>query len=75
MCHVAAIQTTSGDDIRDFAKQIKNKITRKYRNKPPKRMYLDYDTTVDDGDDEDQATGISPAFQNAHTRIGHMAER
>ena len=28
--------------MRDFAKQMKNKITRKYRRKPPKKGFLDY---------------------------------
>ena len=43
------VQTTSGDDVRDFAKQMKNKITRKYRRKPPKKSYLDYPTTREGG--------------------------
>lgn len=43
------VQTTSGDDVRDFAKQMKNKITRKYRHKPHKKSYLDYPTTREGG--------------------------
>jgi len=43
------VQTTSGDDVRDFAKQMKNKITRKYRRKPHKKSYLDYPTTREGG--------------------------
>ena len=42
-------QTTSGDDVKDFMKQMKNKVTRKYRRKPPKKSYLDYSTTKGSG--------------------------
>ena len=45
-------QTTTGDDIRDFTKQLKNKLTRKYRRQPPKKSYLDYpisQKTLEDG--------------------------
>ena len=39
-------KTTTGDDVRDFAKQLKYKITRKYRRQPPKKSYLDYPVTA-----------------------------
>ena len=42
-------QTTSGDDVKDFMKQMKNKVTRKYRRKPPKKSYLDYSTAKGSG--------------------------
>ena len=42
---VVCLQTTTGDDVRDFAKQLKYKLLRTYRNKPPKKTYLDYPVT------------------------------
>lgn len=36
------LETTTGDDVRDFYQQMKNKITRRYRHKAPKKVYLDY---------------------------------
>ncbi|KAL5486849.1 hypothetical protein EMCRGX_G019384 [Ephydatia muelleri] len=36
------LETTTGDDVRDFYQQVKNKITRRYRHKAPKKVYLDY---------------------------------
>ena len=68
-------QTTTGDDIRDFAKQLKNKITRKYRHQPPKKTYLDYAIKTTDAYDEDRDTGESLVFNNIHTRINNLAER
>lgn len=62
--------------MRDFAKQVKNKITRKYRRKPPKKMYLDYTIKSNDVmEDEDRDTGESVVFKNVHTRINNLAER
>ena len=68
-------QTTTGDDVKDFAKQLKNKLTRKYRRKPPKKTYLDY--TIQGGGDDgpDGDTGESLVFNNVHTRISDMAQR
>ena len=68
-------QTTTGDDIRDFAKQLKNKITRKYRHQPPKKTYLDHAIKTTDAYDEDRDTGESLVFNNVHTRINNLAER
>ena len=68
-------QTTTGDDVRDFAKQMKNKVTRKYRRKPPKKSYLDYPITANEAEDEEVVTGVSPVFNNVHTRINHLTER
>ena len=68
-------QTTTGDDVKDFAKQLKNKITRKYRNKPPKKTYLDYTIETDAVEGEERDTGESLVFNNVHTRINNMAER
>ena len=39
------VQTTTGDDVRDFMKQLKNKITRRYRRRPLKTNYLNYPIT------------------------------
>ena len=68
-------QTTTGDDVKDFAKQLKNKLTRKYRRRPPKKTYLDY--TIQGGGDDgpDRDTGESLVFNNVHTRISNMAQR
>ena len=71
----ARTQTTTGDDVKDFAKQIKNKVTRKYRRKPPKKTYLDYAITTNDAEDEEMVAGVSPVFSNVHTRINNLAER
>lgn len=61
--------------MKDFAKQIKNKITRKYRRKPPKKTYLDYSIERGDGEGEERDTGESLVFNNVHTRISNMAQR
>lgn len=34
--------TTSGDDVKDFGRQLRNKITRKYRHQTQKKAYLPY---------------------------------
>ncbi|CAI8022460.1 Dystrophin, isoform D [Geodia barretti] len=69
------LATTTGDDVKDFAKQLKNKLTRKYRRRPPKKTYLDY--TIQGGGDDgpDRDTGESLVFNNVHTRISNMAQR
>ena len=46
------LQTTTGDDIRDFTKQLKNKLTRKYRRQPPKKSYHDYPVSQRRPEDE-----------------------
>ena len=61
--------------MRDFAKQLKNKITRKYRNRPPKKAYLDYAINTTDTSDEERDTGESLVLNNVHTRINNLAER
>lgn len=62
--------------MRDFAKQVKNKITRKYRRKPLKKTYLDYTIkSNDDMEDEEIGTGESVVFKNVHIRINNLAER
>jgi len=68
------LATTSGDDVRDFAKQMKNKITRKYRRKPHKKSYLDYPTTREGGGTGD-VPDQSPVFANVHTRVNLLASR
>ena len=68
-------QTTTGDDVKDFAKQLKNKLTRKYRHKPPKKTYLDYAIETDGEEREERDTGESLVFNNIHTRISDMAQR
>ena len=68
-------QTTTGDDVKDFAKQLKNKLTRKYRHKPPKKTYLDYTIETDSIEGEDRDTGESLVLNNVHTRINNMAEK
>ena len=68
------MQSTTGDDVRDFAKQMKNKVTRKYRRKPPKKNYLDYPMTSIEAE-ENEAVGVPTLFNNVHTRINGLAER
>lgn len=75
MAHTLYTQTTTGDDMRDFAKQIKNKVTRKYRRKPPKKTYLDYPIKSSDAEEVERETGESLVFNNVHTRINTLAER
>ena len=36
------MQTSTGDDVKDLVIQMKNKLTRKYRRKPPKKAYHSY---------------------------------
>ena len=40
--HPFYFQTTSGDDVKDFGRQLRNKITRKYRHQTQKKAYLPY---------------------------------
>ena len=68
-------QTTTGDDVKDFAKQIKNKLTRRYRRRPPKKTYLDYVIERGGEEREGRDTAQSLVFNNVHTRINNMAQR
>jgi hypothetical protein len=67
--------TTTGDDVKDFAKQLKNKLTRRYRRRPPKKTYLDYPIEGGQEEQEERDTAESLVFANVHTRIGNMAQR
>ncbi|XP_064386652.1 dystrophin-like isoform X2 [Halichondria panicea] len=67
------LATTTGDDVRDFAKQLKYKLTRKYRNKPPKKIYLDYPTTAQE--QQERIPDQSPLFANIHSRANQLAAR
>ena len=53
---------------------MKNKMTRKYRRKPPKKNYLDYPITSIEAE-ENEAVGGPTLFSNVHTRIIGLAER
>lgn len=35
-------QTTTGDDVKDFARQLKNKITKKHRSDRSKKGFINY---------------------------------
>ena len=61
--------------MKDFAKQLKNKLTRKYRHKPPKKTYLDYSIEGGGEGREERDTGESLVYNNVHTRISNMTQR
>ena len=61
--------------MKDFAKQIKNKLTRRYRRRPPKKTYLDYVIERGGEEREGRDTAQSLVFNNVHTRINNMAQR
>lgn len=67
------LATTTGDDVRDFTKQMKNKITRKYRHKPPKKGFLDYPSSG--RREEESLPEQSPVFANVHARVNLLASR
>ena len=64
--------------MKDFVKQLRNKFSRRYRHKPPKKTYLDYTIDTNDGGEgacEEGDMGESLVFNNVHTRINNIAER
>ncbi|XP_032828779.1 dystrophin isoform X4 [Petromyzon marinus] len=81
--------TTSGEDIRDFAKVLKNKFkSKKYFEKHPRIGYLPVQTVLEGDDLETPVTVIrlvpvalapspSPQLSNedTHARIEHLASR
>ncbi|XP_039649481.1 dystrophin isoform X9 [Perca fluviatilis] len=81
--------TTSGEDVRDFAKVLKNKFrTKRYFAKHPRMGYLPVQTILEGDNLEtpvtlinfwpvDHAPGSSPqlSHDDTHTRIEHYANR
>uniref|UniRef100_A0A7N6AHN4 Dystrophin n=1 Tax=Anabas testudineus TaxID=64144 RepID=A0A7N6AHN4_ANATE len=81
--------TTSGEDVRDFAKVLKNKFrTKRYFAKHPRMGYLPVQTILEGDNMEtpvtlinfwpvDHAPGSSPqlSHDDTHTRIEHYANR
>ncbi|XP_061641344.1 dystrophin isoform X5 [Phyllopteryx taeniolatus] len=81
--------TTSGEDVRDFAKVLKNKFrTKRYFTKHPRMGYLPVQTILEGDNMEtpitlinfwpvDHAPGTSPqlSHDDTHTRIEHYANR
>uniref|UniRef100_A0A8D2ZD00 Dystrophin n=1 Tax=Scophthalmus maximus TaxID=52904 RepID=A0A8D2ZD00_SCOMX len=81
--------TTSGEDVRDFAKVLKNKFrTKRYFAKHPRMGYLPVQTILEGDNMEtpvtlinfwpvDHAPGSSPqlSHDDTHTRIEHYASR
>lgn len=65
------LETTTGDDVRDFAQQIKNKITRRYRNKAPTKVYLDYPHA----DEGKRIPESSMVFHDVHKSIADLTSR
>uniref|UniRef100_A0A8C2XKX2 Dystrophin n=1 Tax=Cyclopterus lumpus TaxID=8103 RepID=A0A8C2XKX2_CYCLU len=68
--------TTSGEDVRDFAKVLKNKFrTKRYFAKHPRMGYLPVQTILEG--DNMETPGLSPqlSHDDTHTRIEHYANR
>uniref|UniRef100_A0AAV2L7U9 Uncharacterized protein n=1 Tax=Knipowitschia caucasica TaxID=637954 RepID=A0AAV2L7U9_KNICA len=69
-------QTTSGEDVRDFAKVLKNKFrTKRYFAKHPRMGYLPVQTILEGDNMETPGSSPQLSHDDTHTRIEHYANR
>nr|AAH95190.1 Dmd protein [Danio rerio] len=68
--------TTSGEDVRDFAKVLKNKFrTERYFAKHPRMGYLPVQTILEGDNMETPASSPQLSHDDTHSRIEHYASR
>ncbi|XP_045555407.1 dystrophin isoform X5 [Salmo salar] len=68
--------TTSGEDVRDFAKVLKNKFrTKRYFAKHPRMGYLPVQTILEGDNMETPASSPQLSHDDTHSRIEHYASR
>ncbi|XP_038658193.1 dystrophin isoform X5 [Scyliorhinus canicula] len=68
--------TTSGEDVRDFAKVLKNKFrTKRYFAKHPRMGYLPVQTVLEGDNLETPASSPQLSHDDTHSRIEHYASR
>uniref|UniRef100_A0A8C4WUK5 Dystrophin related protein 2 n=1 Tax=Eptatretus burgeri TaxID=7764 RepID=A0A8C4WUK5_EPTBU len=68
--------TTSGEDIKDFAKVLKNKFkSKKYFDKHPRIGYLPVQTVLEGDDLETPSPSLQLSNEDTHARIEHLASR
>uniref|UniRef100_A0A674C623 Dystrophin n=1 Tax=Salmo trutta TaxID=8032 RepID=A0A674C623_SALTR len=68
--------TTSGEDVRDFAKVLKNKFrTKRYFAKHPRMGYLPVQTILEGDNLETPASSPQLSHDDTHSRIEHYASR
>uniref|UniRef100_A0A4W3GWI8 Dystrophin n=1 Tax=Callorhinchus milii TaxID=7868 RepID=A0A4W3GWI8_CALMI len=66
--------TTSGEDVRDFAKVLKNKFrTKRYFAKHPRMGYLPVQTVLEGDNLETPASSPQLSHDDTHSRIEHYA--
>uniref|UniRef100_A0A8B9DKT3 Dystrophin n=1 Tax=Anser cygnoides TaxID=8845 RepID=A0A8B9DKT3_ANSCY len=68
--------TTSGEDVRDFAKVLKNKFrTKRYFAKHPRMGYLPVQTVLEGDNMETPASSPQLSHDDTHSRIEHYATK
>ncbi|XP_069749487.1 dystrophin-related protein 2 [Narcine bancroftii] len=68
--------TTSGENVRDFAKTLKNKFrTKQYFSKHPQRGYLPVQSLMEGDNIDTPATSPMLPHADTHSRIEHYANR
>ncbi|PWA32186.1 hypothetical protein CCH79_00013410 [Gambusia affinis] len=68
--------TTSGEDVRDFAKVLKNKFrTKRYFAKHPRMGYLPVQTILEGDNMETPGSSPQLSHDDTHSRIEHYANR
>uniref|UniRef100_A0A3B3R1U0 Dystrophin n=1 Tax=Paramormyrops kingsleyae TaxID=1676925 RepID=A0A3B3R1U0_9TELE len=68
--------TTSGEDVRDFAKVLKNKFrTKRYFAKHPRMGYLPVQTVLEGDNIETPTSSPQLSHDDTHSRIEHYASR
>uniref|UniRef100_A0A8C6KY68 Dystrophin n=1 Tax=Nothobranchius furzeri TaxID=105023 RepID=A0A8C6KY68_NOTFU len=68
--------TTSGEDVRDFAKVLKNKFrTKRYFAKHPRMGYLPVQTILEGDNMETPCSSPQLSHDDTHSRIEHYANR
>uniref|UniRef100_A0A671LEG0 Dystrophin-like n=1 Tax=Sinocyclocheilus anshuiensis TaxID=1608454 RepID=A0A671LEG0_9TELE len=68
--------TTSGEDVRDFAKVLKNKFrTKRYFAKHPRMGYLPVQTILEGDNMETPSSSPQLSHDDTHSRIEHYASR
>uniref|UniRef100_A0A3P9PIU8 Dystrophin n=1 Tax=Poecilia reticulata TaxID=8081 RepID=A0A3P9PIU8_POERE len=74
LCH--CLNTTSGEDVRDFAKVLKNKFrTKRYFAKHPRMGYLPVQTILEGDNMETPGSSPQLSHDDTHSRIEHYANR
>jgi hypothetical protein len=73
-----SIATSSGDDLKDFGKVLRNKVTKRYKGKQPKKSYLEHPVVADGQPvpSESQTATFDESFEIVESgQLGHPSQQ